>query len=386
MAVSPALDAAAPQRQPSAAWPLAFAYGVLIAYASLYPFSGWRDQGVDPLSFLLAPWPRYWSGFDLSSNLLGYAPLGLLLALGWLRRGWSARRAAWLSIALAALLSLLLEFLQIYLPARVPSNLDFALNSAGAALGTGAALLLERHHLLARWRQWRDGWVGPHARGSLVLLVLWPWALLYPAAIPFALGQVFGRIEQALADWLAGTPYQAWISSPREPNLPPMAAAAELLCVASSVLLPCLLAYALVTTPRKRLVTASLLLTAGVAATALSAALSWGPATAWVWLTPPVLGGLGLALAGAVALARWPARRSAALVALALALLLLSLWLSNRAAASPYFAQTVQTWEQGRFIRFHGVTQWLGWCWPYLACAQLLRRWWTARRLLQSPR
>ena len=385
MAVSPVEDAPAPQRQPSAAWPLALVYGVLIAYASLYPFSGWRDQGVNPLSFLFAAWPRYWSGFDLLSNLLGYTPFGLLLALGWLRRGWLAWRAAWLSIALAALLSLLLEFLQIYLPARVPSNLDFALNSAGAALGAGVALLLERHHLLARWRQLRDGWVGPHARGSLVLLALWPWALLYPAATPFALGQVFSRIEQALADWLAGTPYQNWLS-PREPDLLPMPAAAELLCVAASVLLPCLLAYALVTTPRKRLVTAGLLLIAGVAATALSAALSWGPATAWVWLTPPVLGGLGVALVGAVALAHSTAQRSAALVALALALLLLSLWLSNQAPASPYFAQTVQTWEQGRFIRFHGVTQWLGWCWPYLAVAQLLRRWWTAHRLLQSPR
>jgi len=39
--------------------------------------------------------------------------------------------------------------------------------------------------------------------------------------------------------------------------------------------------------------------------------------------------------------------------------------LLNQAPASPYFAQTLSTWEQGRFIRFHGLAQWLGWLWPY---------------------
>jgi hypothetical protein len=34
----------------------------------------------------------------------------------------------------------------------------------------------------------------------------------------------------------------------------------------------------------------------------------------------------------------------------------------------------LQTWEQGRFIRFHGVAQWLGWLWPYgVLMAALIR-------------
>ena len=374
--------AAAQQRHPSAAWPLALAYAMLIAYASLYPFSGWRDQGVNPLSFLLAPWPRYWTGFDLLANLLGYAPLGLLLALGWLRGGRAAGSAALLAIGCAALLSLLLEFLQIYLPARVSSNLDFALNSAGGALGAGAALLLERRHLLLRWRRLRDDWVGSDARGTLVLLALWPGALLYPTAIPFALGQVAGRLGPALADWLEGTPFLSWLplQDVRPQPLPP---SAGLLCVAASALLPCLLACSAITAPAKRLAAAGLLLTAGIAVTALSAALSWGPASAWVWLTPMVLGGLGVALAATLLLVRWSSRVGAALAALAA--LLLSLWLSNQAPASPYFAQTMQIWEQGHFIRFHGATQWLGWCWPYLAFVHLLLRLRPARRNLESP-
>lgn len=372
-------------RHRSAAWSLALAYAVLIGYASLYPFSGWRDQGVNALSFLLAPWPRYWTGFDLWSNLLGYAPFGLLLTLGWLHVGRSAARAALRAIIAAALLSLTLEFLQIYLPARVPSNLDFALNSVGAALGAVGALLLERQHWLVRWRRLRDDWVASEARGTLVLLALWPCALLYPAAIPFALGQVLERMEQALADWLASTPYLEWLPM-RAVELQPLLPSVEWLCVAASALLPCLLAFSAISALPKRLLAAGLLLGAGIAATALSAALSWGPSTAWVWLTPPVLGGLGTAGVLAVALARWPAR---ACLLVAFSLLLVSLALANQAPDNPYFAQTVQTWEQGRFIRFHGVAQWLGWCWPYLALVHLLARWQPmqqVRRLLQSSR
>jgi hypothetical protein len=62
------------------AWPLALATACLIVYASLYPFTGWRDQGLSPFVFLTAAWPRYWTGFDVSTNFLGYAPLGFLLA------------------------------------------------------------------------------------------------------------------------------------------------------------------------------------------------------------------------------------------------------------------------------------------------------------------
>jgi hypothetical protein len=34
----------------------------------------------------------------------------------------------------------------------------------------------------------------------------------------------------------------------------------------------------------------------------------------------------------------------------------------------------LQTWEQGRFIRFHGVAQWLGWLWPFAVLGVALAR------------
>ena len=64
----------------TSAWPLALVYAGLIVYASLYPFAHWRDQGMAIGLFLTAPLPHYWTGFDVVSNVLGYMPLGFLLA------------------------------------------------------------------------------------------------------------------------------------------------------------------------------------------------------------------------------------------------------------------------------------------------------------------
>lgn len=133
----------------TSAWPLALMYIALIGYASLYPFNEWRDQGIAPWSFLAAPLPRYWSGFDVASNVAGYAPLGFFLALSMLRHG-RARNAATLAALCAALLSLTMEALQSYLPSRVPSNVDFALNLLGGWLGALTASLLERLGALDR--------------------------------------------------------------------------------------------------------------------------------------------------------------------------------------------------------------------------------------------
>ena len=48
--------------------------------------------------------------------------------------------------------------------------------------------------------------------------------------------------------------------------------------------------------------------------------------------------------------------------------------LLNQAPTNVYFAQTLMQWEQGRFIRFYGLGQWLGWLWPYVALLYVLVR------------
>jgi len=350
------------------AWPLAQVYAALIVFASLFPFTGWRAQGIAPEVFLWARLPPpYWTWFDVSINVMGYAPLGFLLALALLRTGWP-RNALALAALGGTLLSLLMEFLQIYLPQRVPSNLDWLLNSGGTLLGALLATLLERLGAIDRWNRFRARWFVPDAHGALVLLALWPWALLFPAAEPFGLGQVLERLEMALAQLLANSAFLDWLPENFEP-LQPLSPAAELLCVALGLLVPCLLAYSIIPHIGRRVIAALLGAAIGVGVTALSAALSYGPAHAWEWLDAPVLAGIWVGVALAAVLL-WLPQRVCFLVLLLV--LTLHLNLLNDAPTSAYFAETLQTWEQGRFIRFFGIGQWLGWLWPYATLLYVL--------------
>lgn len=354
---------------PTTAWPLALAAVCLMVYASLYPFSDWRDQGISPLRFLSAPLPQYWTRFDVGANLLGYAPLGFLLALSALR-SLSGIWAISTAVLGAALLSLAMETMQSYLPSRIPSNLDLALNTLGGLLGAACAWVAQKTGVVDSWGRFRSRWFDQDARGALVLLMLWPVALLFPASVPMGLGQVFERLEFALTEVLTDTPFLEWLPL-REVELQPLVPIVVLLCVALGALVPCLLGYCVIRTMWKRAAFSAVMLGTGLAASALSAALSYGPDHAWAWLDLPVRAGLGLALLLVLLLLAVPRRAAAALTLLALAV---HLGLLNQAPADPYFAQTLQTWEQGRFIRFHGVVQWLGWIWPYATLLYVLLR------------
>jgi len=353
----------------TSAWPLAQVYLGLIVYASLYPFAHWRDQGILPWLFLTAPWPKYWTGFDVVSNVLGYMPLGFFLALSALRSG-RGRYAFRIAVLAGAALSLTLESLQAYLPDRVPSNLDLVLNVTGAALGALTAWSLERLGVLTRWSRFRANWFVPEARGALVLLALWPLALLFPTSLPLGLGQVLERLEAALTQALTDTPFLEWLPV-RDIELQPLLPVAEWLCVMLGLLIPGLLGYCIIRKSAKRLWFLAWLAVFGVGASALSAALSFGPEHAWGWLDEPVQAALGVALLLLLALLWLPPRANAALAVLSLGVYLS---LINQTSTGPYFEQTLFMWEQGRFIRFHGLAQWLGWLWPFAALLYVLGR------------
>ncbi len=349
-------------KQRSSAWPLALLYAGLIVYASLYPFVGWRLQGVALTDFLFAPLPQYWTGFDVLANLVGYAPLGFLLALALLRSGW----VSWtwpVAFVLPVLLSLGVEISQNFLPMRIPSNVDFALNSAGAWVGAGLAWTLVQAGALRRWSQFRADWFLPQAHGGLVLLALWPFALLYPLSVPFGLGQVMERLESGLTALLSDTPFLVWLPVRVDASVP-LSPLAEALCVALALLAPLLMGYADVRNTARRLAFWAMFFVCALAASGLSSALTYGPSHAWSWISPPAALGLGLALMAGLFLLALPRRLYGVFMLLCLAI---SLSLLNRAPASPYFAQSLEVWEQGQFIRFHGLSQWLGWLWPFAA-------------------
>jgi VanZ family protein len=351
----------------TSAWPLALVYFGLIVYASLYPFTDWRDQGVAPWSFLVAPLPRYWTGFDVLSNVLGYMPLGFLLALGALRTGRD-NLALVVALLAGALLSLSMESFQVYLPARVSSNLDLLLNVLGSMLGAGVAWSLLRLGLLQRWNRFRGSWFIEEARGGIVLLALWPMALLFPSEIAFGLGQVVTHLEGRLKLLFEGKAWLEWLPG-SELELQFLSALAQWWCVVLGMVIPGLLGFCVIPKMGKRVWLLVWLGVLGVAATTLSASLSFGPQHAWDWLVSANRSALLFALLVLLGLVWVPTRAAAALALLALGV---NLSVINQAAVSPYFEQTLFLWEQGRFIRFHGLALWLGWLWPYATVVYVL--------------
>ena len=366
-------------RHRSSAVPLAWLYGALIVYASLYPFTGWRVPGAAPLDFLFLGWWKWWTGFDLVSNLLGYLPLGFLLFVALVRSRRGTGAAAWQAIAAGSLLSLLMETLQNFLPQRVASNLDLGLNALGTALGVGVGAVLHLRGGIARWQKLRDRWFVARSAGGLALLLLWPVALLFPTAVPFGLGHVLNRVQPLVADIVRGTPAEAWTgawpetaaAAPGGPGARSLSTGGELAIVVLGLLAPCLVAFTIAMPGWRRGLFVLGAALVGAATTTLSTALNFGPSHALAWTTPQAVQALGLGTGAAALLGLVPRRVAAGLGLICLTALVM---LVAQAPADPYFAQSLQGWEQGRFIRFHGAAQWVGWLWPYVALSYLLAR------------
>jgi VanZ family protein len=359
----------------SSAAPLAALYVLLVAYASLYPLDSWRwPPGVPFHEMLRLPIPRWTDRFDDTANLLGYLPLGALVVAATARGGLRPGMALLAGVAAPAALSYLLEVTQQCVPERVPSARDWALNATGALVGSAVAYLAHAAGLFERWQALRERWFVPGSTAAIVLLVLWPVGLLFPAPVPLGMGQVFDALRALIESAVEGTPWAAGVASwlaGTGSHQAPLKPLREGLAIALGLLAPCLLAIC-VTRPGWRRVTmvagASVLAVAG---TALSTALGFGPEHALAWITPPTLPALALGTAAAVVFTAARARLAAALGLVVLTALVA---IVAEAPADPYYAASLQAWERGRFIRFHGLAQWVGWLWPYAAMAWLVAR------------
>jgi hypothetical protein len=210
--------------------------------------------------------------------------------------------------------------------------------------------------------------------GALALLALWPVGLLFPAPVPLGLGQVGERLREWLAQALVGVPWaaevQTLLATPPT-DITPLRPLAETLIVAAGLLAPCLVAYAVMPAGWRRIAIAAGALALGVGGMTLSTVLNFGPTHALGWLAPSTLPGLGLGAMLAALAAALPLRTVAGVGLVALTGLVVGV---AQAPADPYFAQSLQAWEQGRFVRFHGLAQWVGWLWPYAAMAWLFSR------------
>jgi VanZ family protein len=361
-------------RHRSSAAPLAALYAALIVYASLSPFTGWKlPTGVPWFGLGNMPWYPWWTTFDLVSNLLGYMPFGALLFGAQVRSGRATGVSAVTTVLAGVALSFVMESLQNWLPRRVPSSIDWVLNSAGTALGLLVAMAVQALGGLSRWQVLRDRWFIDRSAGAIALLLLWPVGLLFPAPVPFGLGQLLVPLQAAADAALAGTPWAGWVGGWFDARvaITPMSSGAESLAIVLGFLAPSFVAFSVLRPGWRRVVQVPAALAVGLAATTLSTALNFGPQHALAWLTPAALPALVVGCLLAVGLAFVPRRMAAGLGLVALTVMAALL---VQAPTDPYYAQSLQAWEQGRFIRFHGAAQWVGWLWPYVALVYLFLR------------
>ena len=332
---------------------LALAYVVLVIYASLHPFSGWRDPGLSPWVFIDAAWPRYWTVFDLVINALAYVPLCFFVALAARRR-----LPAWLGSLVGALfgagLSFALECTQSWLPSRVPSNLDLASNALGALLGAllawwlGARLLRRTVHaqreLLSPL---------PHVEVGLVLVGLWLLTLLSPEIFLFSGGD--------LRHLLPITPVLAY----RAPSFVAM----EAVIVACHAVAIGLIVRALLGGRRSPYIILPLFFLLALGVRMLAAIVLVNPGAALAWLTPGALLGLGAGVGVLVLALMLPGPWRIALAGLAL---MAGTVLVNLTPPNPYSVAALAAWRQGHFLNFNGLTRLTASLWPFLALPALI--------------
>lgn len=169
---------------------LAACYALFIVYVSLTPFSGWQGQGLYFIDVLTAPLAQTFTWFDFTLNCLSYFPIGFLLAY-MLRNQFSFVRVLLLATLAGFLLSVSMEYTQMYLPRRVSSNTDLLSNTMGTFFGATIALLISQYGWFSRIRALHERWF-KHGRMSdfgLALLALWVFAQTNPS-LPM-LGSVF---------------------------------------------------------------------------------------------------------------------------------------------------------------------------------------------------
>lgn len=161
---------------------LACAYLLLLAYGSLYPLNGWDSHRGGLLVLLKAFGLKHLSRSDLVTNLVVYAPLGFLIAIALGDRVSHRRRIITAALCGAAF-SLTMEYLQSYLPARVPSLIDALLNTTSTFIGAVLAHTFAAHSISGTWlhrlRQ-RLFLPGPLANLGLAILGLWVLSQLTP--------------------------------------------------------------------------------------------------------------------------------------------------------------------------------------------------------------
>lgn len=330
-------------------------YALLIVYASLSPFSGWQEQGLEFSAVLTAPLLQQYTWFDIAANLLAYLPFGLLLGLA-LRvhfgAGWSVLLATLCGVAVSAAM----EYTQMYLPVRNSSNLDLLANSMGSLAGALLAASIAPRAWFAYLMQWRM-WLfhrGGKVDFGLALVALWMFAQINPS-LPM-LGNVFIS-EAAHRPFVAvaAVPF-SWLES--------LAVALNLLML--GVLMLTLLRG------RRHLEGVLLVLCAVALAKFVAAAVLLKSWALLLWLDSEAMLGIFAGLVALVIAGRLPrARLTMFAVMVTLAYLVLAHGILDSGA--PSAAMRLYQWNYGHLLNYNGLSQTIALVFPLLLLAYIGR-------------
>ncbi len=356
------------------------AYLCALVYGSLYPWTGWRALGGSGFGFLGEPWPRYWTWFDVLANVVVYAPLGALGGL-LVRRRFGAAASMLVATAVGALISLVLEAGQSFVPGRVPSRLDWLANAAGAALGASAGELSRRVAAGRRSSQRPGAWTTKSAVGP-ALLAAWLAIQMHPQRLLFGNGDV---VAPALSLWLHLFGDDATTGSAGETTVDSAAALADALrldadytvlveatgTASAIVALGMLVREMFPSSAPRVLITGALLAAAALVRAATSAAL-FGAPHAFSWLTAGAQGGLAV---GVVVLSVLAAARRGTRLWICIGAIALTAALTCVFPVDPYYASALGRWDLGAWRNFTGLLEGAALLWPFVAIA------WCAARL-----
>lgn len=339
------------------AWILAAAYLLVVVYASLQPFRDWRAPPAEILNFLFAPWARYVPLEDAVVNVLAYVPLGFFMSIGWGARLGPAGGAA-ASVLATGVLSLVMESMQMFLPARIASNVDLLVNILGALIGAMAAPLFAPTRILGgklhglRHALFVEGMT---ADVGLVVVGLWLATQFHPNAQLFGTGGIRATFE--LPAQFAHTPV--------------LALTAEAVVVLFNLLGVGLLLAACMRAGRRPMLAIAVVVGAALLIKAYTAAALVKAAAPLSWLTPGVLLGLGAGFLLLLAAVRLPQRTQLAAAAACIAVATIAI---NLAPVNPYLSPPPRLLAGGasHVMSFSGIARALSELWPLLAVGYLI--------------
>ena len=344
---------------------LLLGYTLLILYASLSPFAGWRDPGIDMMSFLTEPLPRFVSKFDLAINALAYIPFGVLAALGWMPvvRPLGAAIAG---ICAGIALSFALETAQGFLPGRISNNLDLIANACGTV--AGVVLCVRANTLPAatdRLLRWRTRWFLPGRLTDLglALIGLWFVSQLDPS-LPL-LGIVF--FSDGVQAQLAGL-----AASPMSKILGPLSVSLNLISVGLTLRL-------IMRSNQATLAAVALIVWVAALIKLIAAMVLLRTEAAFLWVSQEIAwaivgGALGVAIASAL-----PRRSVQAVCAVALiGAILLSLFKPGDSV--PFLSLRLFRWTYMQLLHYTGLSAAVAEIWPYAALVFVVLLWRNDRR------